>query len=367
MCEKYHSPLQHSFGRYVGKEDSGNPALVRDRRDLHDLHDLHDRVFAPVSGMELRHLRYFEAVARHSHVTRAAEELHIAQPALSKQVSQLEQELGVALFDRIGRNVRLTEAGEALLPHARAVLAQIESVRAEMAERVGLRRGRASIGTPPTVGTQLLPPALALFHNRYPGIGLELHEAGVQTLLELLEAGVADVVIATLPVEDSELTIVPIFTEEMIVAVGRNHRLASRKSINLASLSEEPWLLSPGNYELREATLRACDQAGFIPDVVLDGGEIDTLMQLVASGLGVTILPSLAIRNRDDLVALHIRDQKLERSLGVVWRGDRVASPSARALREFLVEHLSEEHAKFSLRTSIQPTNGKKSPVLAES
>jgi DNA-binding transcriptional LysR family regulator len=81
----------------------------------------------------------------------------------------------------------------------------------------------------------------------------------------------------------------------------------------------------------------------------------------------VTILPSLAIRNRDDLVALHIRDQKLERSLGVVWRGDRVASPSARALREFLVEHLSEEHAKFSLRTSIQPTNGKKSPVLAES
>lgn len=295
--------------------------------------------------MELRHLRYFEAVARHSHVTRAAEELHIAQPALSKQVSQLEQELGVALFDRVGRNVRLTEAGEALLPHVRSVMSQIQAAKAEMAERVGLRSGRASVGTPPTVGTQLLPQALAAFNKEYPGIELRLHEDGIQTLLGLLEAGMSDMAIVTLPVEDPALTVVPLFSEELVVAVGQDHRFAYRANVTLQELSEDAWLLSPDNYELRDATIEACRQAGFAPQVVLDGGEMDTLLRLVAAGLGVTILPSLAVQGGccGEVKVLAVSDQQLHRSLGLVWRGDRAASPAARALRQFLVDHLLEE------------------------
>lgn len=292
--------------------------------------------------MELRHLRYFEAVARHSHVTRAASELHIAQPALSKQISQLEQELGVALFDRIGRNVRLTEAGEALLPHVHAVLSQVEAARAEMAERVGLRRGRASIGTPPTVGTQLLPPALAVFHQNYPGIELRLHEAGMQTLLDLLETGVVDVAVVSLPVTDPDLTVVPLFSEDLMIAVGRSHYLANRTSVAIKDLRDEPWLLSPENYELREATLGACRRAGFSPHIILDGGEMDTLLRLVSSGMGVALFPRLAVQHVNDLVALQVTDQSLQRSLGIVWRGDRTASPAARALRELLVDQLRD-------------------------
>ena len=292
--------------------------------------------------MELRHLRYFEAVARHSHVTRAAAELHIAQPALSKQISQLEQELGVALFDRVGRNVRLTEAGEALLPHARAAMTQVEAARAEMAERIGLRRGRASIGTPPTVGTQLLPTVLAAFNKRYPGIELRLHEAGVQTLLDLLETGLTDVAVVTLPVEDEHLTVVPLFTEEMVIAVWKDHPLATRTTVQISDLKDEPWVLSPENYELREATLNACQAAGFAPRVVLDGGETDTLLRFVVAGIGVALVPRLAVQNTSDLVALPVSDQKLQRSLGLVWRGDRAASPAARAMREFLVEELKQ-------------------------
>lgn len=292
--------------------------------------------------MELRHLRYFEAVARHSHVTRAAEELHIAQPALSKQISQLEHELDVALFDRIGRNVRLTEAGEALLPHVRAVLTQIEAARVEMAERVGLRRGRAAIGTPPTVGTQLLPRALAAFNQLYPGIEFRLHEAGVQTLIELLEAGLADMAIVTLPVEDPSLTVAELFTESLVLVVGSSHPLANQGHVRLEELRSEPWVLSPENYELREATLIACREAGFTPHVVLDGGEMDTLLRLVAAGVGISLVPRLAVQEGDGLSVLHIRDQRLYRSIGLVWRGDRVASPAARALREFLVGHLCQ-------------------------
>ncbi len=298
--------------------------------------------------MELRHLRYFEAVARHSHVTRAAGELHIAQPALSKQVSQLEQELGVALFDRVGRNVRLTEAGEALLPHARAVLAQIDAARAEMAERIGLRRGRARIGTPPTVGTQLLPRALSAFNKHYPGIEIQLYESGIQTLLELLESGLADIAIATEPVDDPSLTVMPLFREELVVALHREHRLANRTSVALADLHDASWILSPSNYELREATIAACKRAGFRPRVVLDGGEMDTLIRLVAAGVGVALLPSLAIQNTCcEMAVLRVSDQKIERSLALVWRSDRVASPAARALREFMVEHLRSEYHKL--------------------
>jgi LysR family transcriptional regulator, transcription activator of glutamate synthase operon len=291
-------------------------------------------------SMELRHLRYFEAVARHSHVTRAAAELHIAQPALSKQISQLEHELGVALFDRVGRNVRLTEAGEALLPHARAVMAQVEAARAEMAERIGLRKGRATVGAPPTVGNQLLPTVLAAFNKRYAGIELRLHEAGVQTLLDLLETGLTDVAVVTLPVDDENITVLPLFTEEMVIAVWRGHRLADRSAVTISELADEPWVLSPENYELREAALSACERAGFSPRVVLDGGETDTLLRFVASGLGIALVPRLAVQGAADLIPLKVSDQQLQRSLGVVWRGDRVASPAARALREFLVEQL---------------------------
>jgi DNA-binding transcriptional LysR family regulator len=287
-------------------------------------------------------LRYFEAVARHSHVTRAAEELHIAQPALSKQISQLEHELDVALFDRVGRNVRLTEAGEALLPHARMVLAQVEAARAEMAERIGLRRGRVAIGTPPTVGTQLLPRALAAFNQNYPGIEFRLHEAGVQTLLDLLEAGLADIAIVTMPVEDPALTVAELFSEELVVVVGSEHPLAGRGSVPLEELHHESWVLSPKNYELREATLHACHEAGFTPRVVLDGGEMDTLLHLVAAGVGITIVPRMAVKDSERLVMLKVQDRRIQRSLGLVWRADRINSPAARALRDFLVEHLRE-------------------------
>jgi DNA-binding transcriptional LysR family regulator len=246
----------------------------------------------------------------------------------------------VALFDRVGRNVRLTEAGEALLPHARAVMAQVEAARAEMAERIGLSKGRATVGTPPTAGTQLLPPVLAAFNKRYPGIELRLHEAGVQTLLDLLETGLTDVAVVTLPVEDGNLTVVPLFTEEMVVAVWAGHHLAECGEVAFSDLRSEPWVLSPENYELREAMLGACHVANFTPRVVLDGGETDTLLRFVAAGVGIALVPRLAVQGVSDIRTLRVSDQNLSRSLGIVWRGDRVASPAARALRDFMVQEL---------------------------
>jgi DNA-binding transcriptional LysR family regulator len=300
--------------------------------------------------MELRHLRYFEAVARHSHVTRAAAELHIAQPALSKQISQLERELGIALFDRVGRSLRLTEAGEALLPYARAVLAQVEEARAAMAERVGLKAGRVSIGAPPTVGAHLLPPLLTVFHQRYPGITLRLHEAGIQSLLDLLESGLTDLAVLALPVEDEQLAVTPLLNEPLVLIVGPMHPLAKRSEVAISELRNERWILSPANYELREATLKACREAGFTPQTVLEGGETETLVRFVAAGLGIALVPALAVSGFSGVLSLSVRDQTLTRSLGLVWRRDRTASPAARALREFLVNEVSQRPIEAFIR-----------------
>ena len=170
--------------------------------------------------MELRHLIYFEAVARHQHVSHAAAELAVAQPAVSKQIHDLERELGgVALFDRVGRNVRLTEAGQALLEHVRIILAQVEAARAEMRERIELQSGRASIGAPPSVGVQLLPRVLAAFNQRYPNLELVLREGGTQTMLGLLEIGEVDLAVVTLPVARHALRVTPMFTEELVIVV----------------------------------------------------------------------------------------------------------------------------------------------------
>jgi DNA-binding transcriptional LysR family regulator len=122
-------------------------------------------------------------------------------------------------------------------------------------------------------------------------------------------------------------------------------------------LAHESWVLLPENYELRDTILAACQKAGFTPRIVLDGGEIDTLIRLVASGLGITLIPRLAVQGNTDVVLLSVTDQTLQRSLGLVWRGDRVASPAARALREFIIQHLCQDCPAVTQATTKSTTN----------
>ncbi len=288
--------------------------------------------------MELRHLASFEAAARLLHFRRAAEELHLAQPSLSAQIAALETELGTPLFDRIARRVRLTDAGETLLPYARRMLAQAEEAREALAAHHTLAAGRVRIGAPPTVSTHLLPAALTLFHRRYPGPELALREEGVGTLLHLVEEGDLDLAVVTLPVASAALEVTSLFAEDIVVAVSRAHRLAGRGTVAMADLSSEPFLLLGEGYDLRRVTIDACRQAGFAPHVVLEGGELDTVLTLAASGLGVAVVPALAIEPDGLLVGLRIGDQTRRRTLGVVRLRDRYLTPAARAMLECLVE-----------------------------
>lgn len=288
--------------------------------------------------MELRHLRYFEAIARHQHVTHAARELHIAQPSLSKQLRVLEAELGVTLFSRVGRRLEITDAGELLLPYARRILREVADAEQMFQQRAALDVGRVSIAAPPTVGTHLLPRALAEFNQRYRGIELELHEAGAGRLLQLLAEGAVDLAVVPLPVDD--VACVELFSEELVVAVSEHHPLAERQTIRAAELAEHDFILFPRGYELREQTLAFCRAAGFEPRIVLDGGEMDTVLRFAAVGLGITIVPRLALEGMEGLVAVRIGDVSLVRTLGLIWRRERELSPAATALRQFLIDRL---------------------------
>lgn len=287
--------------------------------------------------MKIRHLTYFLAVAEHLNFSRAAEELHVAQPAISQQIRALEKELGVQLFDRAGRRVALTEAGRALLPHARQVLAAVEAAQNEVRERSSLARGTASLGAPPTVSTHLLPAQLTRFKQRYPGLEVTLREAGTETLLRLVEDSKLDLAIVAdvlPPVVESA----PFLEEAYMLAVSAQHPLSRRKTVALAELASEAFILFPEGYKLREVTLTACRRAGFEPKVALDGGAMQSTLEFVAAGLGVALVPELALGGVKNIHALRIADQDLRRALRLVWRKGHYLSPAARALREFLAQ-----------------------------
>jgi DNA-binding transcriptional LysR family regulator len=287
--------------------------------------------------MELRHLAYFVAVAQKLNFSRAAEELHVAQPAISQQIRALEADLSVQLFDRMGRRVALTHAGEALLPHAYAVLAAVETAKNAVRELSQLTHGTTSLGAPPTVSTHLLPGRLTRFRRRYPGLEVTLREAGTESLLKQLEAGLLDLAIVVSDALPPKVEAAPFLEEAYVLAVGLLNPLSKLASVRMVDLAGEAFILFPEGYRLREVTLTACQRAGFQPKVALDGGAMQSALEFVAAGLGVALVPELALGGTKGIRGVSISDQALRRTLGVVWRRGHYLSPAARALRDFLL------------------------------
>ena len=294
--------------------------------------------------MELRHLIYFEAVARHEHLSRAAKELHIAQPAVTKQIHDLEAELGgVKLFERAGRGLRLTSGGHTLLGHVRGIMGQVEALRAEMLALQGLKSGQVIIGAPPSVGERLLPKILARFHRKHPVIEIGLVEGSSSALADLLAEGKIDLAIVTLPLMNRELIVSELFSEKLVLVVHKDHRLKARSEVSFAELAEETFLLyAPGGY-LREATISACRQAGYQPKEALSSGSMEMLLRLAEAGLGVAVMPPLALEGRShSLVQLQLNsDPPLRRHMALASRQSQ--SPAARHLWAFLKDLLGAQ------------------------
>jgi len=292
------------------------------------------------TAVDLLQLQYFQTVARLEHMTRAAVELGVAQPSLSRTIAGLERELGVPLFDRPGRQIRLNEIGRAFLGCVDRALAQLEEGRQEVADLAGLERGQVALAA---TTLRWVPELLSAFRSEHPHVRFRLIQAETAAMRQQLERGETDLCLSALPIEGPGIQSVPVLTEEIFLAVPSTHRLAARGSIHLDEVADEPFIsLKPG-YDVRDLTDQFCRQAGFSPRAVCEVDEPTAIRALVRAGLGVAFLPAASWRFVDEPepVPLHIAAPACQRTLGLAWREDRHLSAAARQLRQFAIEYFA--------------------------
>jgi len=292
----------------------------------------------------LQQVEYFLAVARAGSFSRAAADLHVAQPSVSEQLRKLERELGAPLFTRRPRGVELTEAGRAFRPYAERVLAELENGRRAVLDQAQAVRGRVRIGAPPTVGTHVLPSVLASFRARYAEAELVLTQAPTRLIIDALLRGELDLAVAQLPAARPELASLELFSEDLVAVVAADHPLAHQQDVALADLADQPFVLPWEGYELRATVVNACEAAGFTPRVGAEAGDLDTVLRFVGAGLGVSIVPRLAIEPElpSAPVALPLREPKLRRHLGLLWPRARYQPAVVKALRDHLAAALRQ-------------------------
>ncbi len=245
--------------------------------------------------MEFHQLRYVCAIADTGNFSRAAERCQIAQPSLSQQVLKLEEELGTKLFDRLGRSIRLTEAGRAFIPRARAILEQMEAARSSAADQNTDLRGSVAVGVIPTVAPYLIPSYAARFVKKYPDAKLRIVEETTSVLVEGLRDLSIDVAILALPLRHKELELFPIRTEPLFAALSIDDPRASAKSLALKDLRGESFVMLRDGHCFRDLSIDTCTRARITPNIVFESGQFSSLLGMVAAGVGVTLVPEMAI------------------------------------------------------------------------
>ncbi|MEU8530153.1 LysR substrate-binding domain-containing protein [Streptomyces sp. NPDC048629] len=290
--------------------------------------------------MQFQQLQYFVAVAETRHFTRAAERVHVSQPSLSQQIKALEKELGAELFSRARGNIALTDAGEALLPLARRILADTDTARHEVQELVQLRRGRVRLGATPSLCTGLLPDVLRAFHDRHPGIRLLIEEGGSHDLVRQLARGALDLalVVLPLPAASPALTTVELLREDLVVVSGPGTPTPGGP-VRIADLREQPLVMFRHGYDLRELTVAACRAEGFEPSFTVEGGEMDAVLGFVRAGLGMAVVPRMvADRTAGDLRVTPLAPPGLRRTIALAHRSDVAPPRAARELQRMLLD-----------------------------
>lgn len=276
--------------------------------------------------MTLRELRYLIALADRAHFGRAAEDCHISQPTLSTQIRKLEEYLGVSLIERNAKSVSLTPIGEEVVRSARLIVSQADALLATTRVPRGPLEGRLSIGIIPTLGPYFLPSFIPLTKSRFPRLQLAVHEDLTQHLLERLRNYQIDAALLALPLENHDLEYLPLFDEPFWFACSPQHPLAQAEWVSEADLRDETLLLLADGHCLRGQALAACGRQAEPEETSDDfrAVSLETICQLVAAGLGCTLLPALAARRpmwpKPPLAIRPMRSSHDSRRIGLVWR-----------------------------------------------
>jgi LysR family hydrogen peroxide-inducible transcriptional activator len=292
--------------------------------------------------LQLHQLRYALAIAREGSFTRAAEKLYLAQPSLSVQIRKLEQELGVRLFERLGRRAVPTRAGDLFVIQAERVLAELDLLHEQMEQIKSVRGGRLALGVLPSVGTRLLPDVLRAYHQRHPGVEVVMLEQDIDASAEFqrrVNQGELDLAVVRMPATMPGVRAQTLIREPMVALLPPGHRLAGQSCVRLAQLAGEMFVALRSGGGLRVLMNEMCERAGFTPEVSVETGQLSMIWSMVQAGMGVAILPRLAAGEHISVVL--IEDDFATRELGVVWRAGEPLSPPAAAFLEFLLRFAS--------------------------
>jgi DNA-binding transcriptional LysR family regulator len=292
--------------------------------------------------MDLLQLRSFHAVARRQHVSRAAAELRVAQPALSRTIARLEAELGVPLFDRRGRRLALNRYGSAFLVRVDRALGELDEARRELQDAAGLARGSVVVAAE-TLRT--LTDLAAGFLAEHPEVRLRFTQSSAPTMAGQLRRGEVDLCVASQPLEGAALDAVEVLSEEVLLAVPPGHRLARRARVEPEELAGEPFVTPRPGYWQRTLADELLARAGASLTVACEGEEPAAIRGLISAGVGVGLLPEVARRAAPDppVAWVRLRAPGCRRTLRLVWRRDAYLSAAARSFRDFAVGHFRRQ------------------------
>jgi LysR family transcriptional regulator, transcription activator of glutamate synthase operon len=292
--------------------------------------------------MEFRQIQYFLEVAKREHVTEAAEVLHVAQSSVSRQIFNLEDELGVELFIREGRSVKLTPTGKSFFERMKLVTNMMDEAKREVKESLHPEKGTVRIAFPISMAAHTLPSIIYAFRTRYPEAKFQMSNALYYDLIDGVVQGEYNLaMIAPMPtkMKDNKIKGTTLFTENIVALLPLHHPLANSKTIMLRQLKDDPFVVLPEGYVFREQVVEACNLAGFSPNVSFEGKDMDALKGLVSAGLGVALMPEMTLVDNTprSTVMIPLIDS-LTRTVGVIYPTQRKLLPTESLFYDFLLE-----------------------------
>ena len=286
--------------------------------------------------MELRHLRTFVVAAETLHFTRAAETLDVSQPTLSLQIRELERDLGLPLFDRVGRSVRLTEAGEVFRRHAIRALREVEAGQGALDDLRGLRRGTVRVGVTHSFSARLIPRAVARFRLDHPGVAVTVEKTSGRAVEQALVAGTINLGIAYAPPEDPEVVAATLFDEEVVVVVAADHPLARLNQVDLVELGGHALALITREFSTRRLFDDRLREAAIVPEIAVEMNDIDSLLEVVRLGIGATVLSRRAVADpkAHGLALVPIVGPSMTRTAALLWHREAYQTAAALAFAQ---------------------------------
>ncbi|OMF08272.1 LysR family transcriptional regulator [Paenibacillus amylolyticus] len=288
--------------------------------------------------MELLQLKYFLTVARCEHVTEAAGKLHVTQSSLSKTIQRLEDDLGVPLFDRIGRKLRLNDFGRTFLQRTEKALFELEQGKREIADLSNPDQGTLQLAVT-TAST--LPGILREFRKNKPDIQFHVQMVSLENMSRLLHRGEVDFCLSSPPIEGDDIECQILYDDPIVVAVPMGHRYADRSSIQLTELKDEWFVGVKQGYGVRDMVDSVCQSAGFLPKYVYEGDEPARLTALVEAEIGLAFIPSTARNPHERIRYLQVEEHQLVRKIALLSHKNRYISKAALEFRSVVMDYFS--------------------------